>query len=109
MNTVYRMWIILQLADFKYRKVVADKVDGTVQEMGGEVVKCGGLGDVCVVATFPHRKYRSVEKAVAVSLNTLPVKRTIVTAQDPYIMRPKTMALTMELYQRQDEVVGLAG
>jgi hypothetical protein len=103
----YRMWIILQLSDFDCRNVVADKVNGTVQEMGGEVVKSGGLGDICVVAAFSHRKYRNLEKAVAAALNTLPVQRTIVTGQDPYILRPKTIALTMELYRRQDEVVGL--
>ena len=107
MNNCYRMWIIVQLADFDYRKIVAEKVEGTVQEMGGEVVKTGGLGDICVVAEFPHRRYRTVEKVVADTLNALPVESTIVTAQDPYILREKTMALTMELYRRQDEVVGI--
>lgn len=103
----YQMWIIVQLGAFDCRKVVADKVDGTVHEMGGEIVKWGGIGDVCAVAVFPHRKYRTLEKAIAAALNTLPVKRTIVTAQDPYTMREKTLALTMELYRRQAEVVGL--
>ena len=59
------------------------------------------------MAKFPHRKYRTVEKAVAAALNALPVKRTIVVAKDPYIMCEKTLALTIELYKRQDEVVGL--
>ena len=101
------MWIIVQLADFKYQKVAAVKVDGTVREMGGQVVKSGGIGDLCILAQFPHHKYKAVEKAIAAALDTLPVIRTIVVGQDPYIIRPKTFALTRELYDRQDEVVGL--
>ena len=105
----YQMWIIVQLADFDCRKVVVGKVDGTVREMAGEVIRWGGFGDVCAVAKFPHRQYKTVEKAVAAALNTLPVKRTIVTAQDPYVLREKTFALTLGLHRRQDEVLGLDG
>ena len=101
------MWIICQFDDYRWRKAVYKTVDEIVQEMFGEIVKTGGIGDLVVMATFPHRKYKAVERAVAAALSTLPVKRTIVVGQDPYIIRPKTMALTMELYRRQDEVVGL--
>jgi hypothetical protein len=46
-------------------------------------------------------------RGFSAALNTLPVERTIVTAQDPFVMREKTLALTRELFRRQDEVVGL--
>jgi len=103
----YQMWIDVRLTDFGCRKLVADRIDGTVKKMAGEVMRRGGFGDIFVVATFPHRKYKGVEKAIAAALNTLPVKRTIVMSQDPYTLREKTLALTVDLYRRQDEVVGL--
>ena len=101
------MWIICQFDDYRYRRAVYKKVDEIVQEMFGEIVKPGGIGDLVVMARFPHRRIKAVENAIAAALSTLPVKRTIVAGQDLYILRPKTMALTMELYRRQDEVVGL--
>jgi hypothetical protein len=102
------MWIIVQLDEPGFGKRVHETVAQVVQEMSGHVVKSSSLGDLCVLAKFPHRKCKAVEKAIAAALSTLPVKRTIVAGQNPYILRPKTMALTMELYRCQDEVVGLS-
>jgi hypothetical protein len=101
----WRMWIIVQLLDPSYRKSAFESVERVVREMSGDIVKTGGFGDVEVMATFPHRKYKSVEKAVAAALNTIPVERTIVTANDPYVLHERTVGLTMELYRRQDEHV----
>ena len=47
-----------------------------------------------------------MERAITAALDGLPVKRTIVAAEDPYVLREKTAALTMGLYRRQDKVVG---
>ena len=107
-GTMRPMWIICQLDDSRWRRVVCEKVRWIVEEMSGEVERFSGIGDIVAVARFPHRKCKAVEKAVAAALETLPVKRTIVVGQDPYILRPRTMALTKELYERQDEVVGLS-
>ena len=76
--------------------------------MSGDAVDSSSMGDLVVTARFPHRRMKAVENAIATALSTLPVKRTIVAGQNPYILRPKTLALTKELYDRQDEVVGLA-
>src|SRR5664279_2175255 len=92
-GTMRPMWIICQFDDYRWCKAVYKKVDEIVHEMFGEIVKTGGIGDLVVMATFPHRKYKAVEKSIASALSTLPVKRTIVLGQDPYIIRPKTMAL----------------
>jgi hypothetical protein len=102
------MWIICQIDDHRWLKAVFEKVSAVVEEMSGEVVKSSSMGDLVVTARFPHRRIKAVEKAVAAALSTMPVKRTIVAGQDPYILRPKTIALTMELYRRQDEVVGIS-
>ena len=101
------MWIFCQLDDFRCLKAVCEKVGEIVQEMSGEVVKSSSMGDLTVIASFPHHKYKAVENAITDALGTLPVKRTIVAGQDPYIFRPKTIALTMDLYRRHDEVLGL--
>jgi hypothetical protein len=103
-----RMWIIVQVYDVRYRKTVYDKIIRIVKEMSGEAVNSGGFGDVHVLAAFPHRKYKTVEKAIATALSTLPVKRTTVLSQDPFVVREKTFALTKELFERQDEVLGLS-
>ena len=102
------MWIFCQLDDSRCLKAVCEKVGEIVQEMSGEVVKSSSMGDLFVVATFPHRKYKTVEKAIASALVGQCVKRTIVVGQDPYILRKKTSALTMDLYRRQEEVLGIA-
>jgi len=102
-----QMWIIIQLADFQIRKAVCETTAAIIHGMSGEIVKLGGVGDLVVLAKFPHRRYRSVERAIAVALSTLPVKRTIVVGQDPFVLRDKTLALTMDLFRRQDEVVGV--
>jgi hypothetical protein len=101
------MWIVVQLYDSKFRRTVYDRVNQIVQEMSGEAVKSGGFGDIVLLAMFPHRKYRTVEKAIATALNNLPVKRTTVLSQDPFILRERTLILTKELYERQNEVLGL--
>jgi hypothetical protein len=107
-NRIMRpMWIFCQLDDSRCLKAVCEKVGEIVQEMSGEVLKSSSMGDLFVVATFPHRKYKTVEKAIAAALSGQFVKRTIVVGQDPYVVRNKTMALTMDLYRRQDEVLGL--
>ena len=100
------MWINVQLTDAAWRKTVCDKIGGVVQEMGGEVVEYGGLGDLVAVAKFSHRKYRTVEKAVAAALNTFPVMRTTVAGKDLFILHPKTLARTEALDERQDQLVG---
>lgn len=108
MRASRRMWIIIQLDEPEFGKRVHERVVQVVQEeCGGEFVKSTSMGDLVLVAKFPHRRIKTVEKAIAAALSTLPVKRTIVVGQNPYLLRPKTMALTMELYRRQDEVVGL--
>jgi hypothetical protein len=103
-----RMWIVVELDDFKCRQAVYDKVNQIVQEMSGETLNSGGFGDVHVLAKFPHGKYKTVEKAIATALNTLPVERTTVLSQDPFVVREKTFALTKEVFERQDEVLGLS-
>ena len=100
------MWIIVQLDEPGFRKRVYEVVAQVVQELGGQVAESSSLSDVVVLATFSHRKYRTVERTVTGALNCFPVKRTIVAAQDPYVLRNKTSALTMELYGRQDEWLG---
>jgi hypothetical protein len=102
-----QMWIVIQLGDSRVRKAVYEKAEDTIHDMSGEIVKAGGLGDLVLTARFPHRRYRTLENAIAAAVNTLPVERTIVTGQDPYVLRENTAALTMELYRRQDQVVGL--
>jgi hypothetical protein len=62
---------------------------------------------VVVRAQFPHRKYKTVEKAIASALNTWPVERTIVVGQDPSLLRAKALQLTTDVCRRQDEVIGL--
>jgi hypothetical protein len=103
------MWIIIQFADHTLRKAVCEVVRRVVEDMAGVAEPSSSIDGVVVAAKFPHRRYKTVEKAVAGALRGLPVERTIVVGQDPYIMRPSTLGLTMELYQRQDEVVGRSG
>jgi hypothetical protein len=108
MKLIKHMWIIVQTDEPGCIKAVHQIVVQVVQEeCGGEFVKSTSMGDLVLVAKFPHRRIKTVEKAIAAALSTLPVKRTIVVGQNPYLLRPRTMALTMELYRRQDEVVGL--
>ena len=108
MKASRRMWIVVQLDEPGLRNVVYETIAQVVQEMCGHVLKSGGFGDVVVLARFPHRKYRTVEEAIAKRLAALPVKRLIVVRQDPFVLRERSSTLTMELYRRQDEVVGLS-
>lgn len=103
--TYRRMWIILELTDQQYRRIVYEKVAGIVEEMDGEVLQSSSFADVVVTARFPHRQYRGVEKAIADGVSTMPVKRTIVCGYDPYRPFGKDISLTQELYDRQDEVL----
>jgi hypothetical protein len=77
-----------------------------VEELAGEVVKAGGSGDLCMLAWFPHRKIKTLEKAIAAALTAFPVKRIIIDAHNPYLVRKGSEDLTSELYRRQDEAVG---
>ena len=101
-----QLWIIVQLADTACAKTVCQRIGVLVVEMGGEVVRFGGIGDVVALTTFPHRKYKAVERAITAALHSLPMKRTMVAAEDPYVLREKTAALTRESFRRQDEIVG---
>lgn len=98
MNTfqTHPMWIILDVTEL--RKQAYERVTAIVHEMGGSVVQAFSLDDLVVLARFPHRKYRAVEKAVAEAVCRLPVKQTTVYPRDPYALRKPP-----ELCRRRDE------
>lgn len=87
MNTfqTHPMWIILDVTEL--RKRAYERVTAIVLEMGGSIVEAGSIFELVIVARFPHRKYRAVEKAVAAAVSTLPVKRTTVYGRNPYQLR----------------------
>ena len=97
-RVTYPMWIILELTDHRFYKEAHEKAVATVKDMGGEIVGRGGLEELVLMTRLPHRKYRTVEKAVAAAVNTLPVDRTIVYGRDPYAFRKQP-----QLRRRRDE------
>ena len=78
-----KRWIVIELDDFALRKPVCEKIGRVVEELAGEVVKAGGSGDLCMLAWFPHRKIKTLEKAIAAALTAFPVKRIIIDAHTP--------------------------
>jgi hypothetical protein len=101
-----KRWIVIELDDSALLKPVCEKIGGVVEEMDGEVVKAGGFGILCMLTRFPHRKIKTLEKAVAAAVTGFPVRRIIVSACNPYRLRKETADLTAELYRRQDEAIG---
>lgn len=100
-----KRWIVIELDDFALRKPVCEKIGRAVEALAGEVESAGGFGDLCMLTWFPHRKIKTLEKAVAAALTAFPVKRIIIDAHNPYRLREETAGLTAELYRRQDEAV----
>lgn len=100
-----KRWIVVELDDFALLKSVCETIGCVVEELAGEVVDATGFGDLCMVARFPHRKVKMLEKAVAAALTAFPVRRIIISAHNPYLLREETADLTAELYRRQDEAV----
>lgn len=95
----YPMSIVLEMPDLCLCTEARQKTTAVVVEMGGSDVQANTIQDLVVVANFPHRRYRSVEKAVAAAVSTLPVERTTVVAgRNPYgIRKPPGQ------YRRRDE------
>lgn|ERR1039458_2474461 len=101
-----KRWIVIELNDFALLKPVCEKIGAVVEEMEGEVVKASGFGDLCMCTRFPHRKIKTLEKAVAAAVTGFPVQRIIIDAHNPYRLREETADVTAELYRRQDEAIG---
>jgi hypothetical protein len=81
------MWITLEVTNLLFHRQAYQKAAAIVVEMGGSIVRAGSIDDLVVLARFPHRQYRSVEKAVAAAVSTLPVERTSVYGQNPFGLR----------------------
>jgi hypothetical protein len=81
------MWIILQLDDAKVLTKVARTAYAVIEEMNGEVIKGGLLSDVTILASFPHRQAKRLERAVASAVSTMPVKHTTVYTSNPFAIR----------------------
>jgi hypothetical protein len=106
-SVMRRMWIICEVDDYRCNKLVCNAIRRIAEEMSGQVLEFIALDDVVAVVRFPHRKCKGVEKAIAAALCTLPVKRTMVFPRNPYALRHSALAATLDLYRRQDEVIGL--
>jgi hypothetical protein len=98
-----KRWIVIELNDFALRNPVCEEIKRVVEELTGDVVKSTGFGDLCMLTRFPHRKIKTLEKAIAAALTAFPVRRIIIDAHNPYRVREETADLTAELYERQDE------
>jgi hypothetical protein len=83
MRLMRRMWITVEVTDARFRKAVCDEIRLVVEKMSGDFVKSSSLDSLFVLAMLPHRKYKTLEKAVAAALTALPVGRTIVNATRP--------------------------
>ena len=101
-----KRWIVIELDDFALLKPVCEKIGSVVEEMAGSVESASGFGDLCMLTRFPHRKIKTLEKAITAALTAFPVQRIIIDAHNPYRLRKETADVTAELYRRQDEAVG---
>jgi hypothetical protein len=83
-------WISAELIDFSCRKIAAEKIERVVQEFHGEVVgRSCFLETLSVKATFSHRRYKALNRAISVALVGLPVGEITVGPHDPVAMRFK--------------------
>ena len=65
-------------------------IERVVQELRGEVIQAPCLFDILSVkATFPHRRYKTLQKAVTAALVGEPVVRVTVASHDPFTVRRK--------------------
>ena len=65
MRLMRRMWITVEVTDARFRKAVCDEIRLVVEKMSGDFVKSSSLDSLFVLAMLPHRKYKTLEKAVA--------------------------------------------
>jgi hypothetical protein len=86
-RTVY---ITAELHGGAQSKSTFNAIERVVQKLGGKVIEAPCLFDILSVkATFPHRRYKALQKAIASALVGEPVVGVTVASHDPFTVRRK--------------------
>jgi hypothetical protein len=89
-TTKHTVWVIAELSDVTCGKIAAERIERVVQEFRGEVVEASCLFDtLSIKATFPHRRYEALVKAIGAALVGLPVGGMVLGQKDPASLRLK--------------------
>lgn len=81
-------WIVMTVENPRRVAEVAKRAEGIVARLNGSIeASVAFLGDVTMVVKFPHRKYKTVERAVESAVQ-VPVT---VYSRDPYALRKPTV------------------
>jgi len=83
----HQRWTILQLDDYGSLEPMTAATYAAIAGMDGEIIQASVLGELIIRAAFPHRKAKTIERAVASALRSTPVTGITVPTVNPFAIR----------------------